>query len=218
MTRGGDEVSFVDRQWSGLSQGIFICGLLSLMLLGFVLRLPSPLISDFAFAHWLLSYDRGFIRRGLIGQICEVVFGQSCYTRSFIGGIAISVNLLYILFILVIICKLVRKELSPGVLILCVILSIYTGGIPLWAKDIGRLDVFLALIVILYYLLLTSCVAQSSAVLILSIIGILIHEIFIFVSFPMMVAIFAMQYQISCLKHCGRRASNNALRIAGTFR
>src|SRR5262245_47248635 len=102
--------------------------LASLILLEFVLRLPSPLISDFVFAQWLFSYDRGFIRRGLVGQICQTALGSLCYTRSLVQSTALSANLLYMLLLLALLWSLVKNRMSIGVLIFCFVLATYTGG------------------------------------------------------------------------------------------
>jgi hypothetical protein len=151
-----DLIDQVGGLWSGSKRGLFMCCVLSLMLLDFVLRLPSPLISDFLFAQWLFSYDRGFIRRGLVGQICHTALGSLCYTKSLIEHVALSANLLYMLLLLMLLWRLVRHKISIGVLIFCFVLATYTGGIQFLSRDIGRFDIFLNLLVILYYFIVTS--------------------------------------------------------------
>jgi hypothetical protein len=93
--------------------------------------------------------------------------------------------------------RLVRNKISIGVLIFCFVLATYTGGIQFLSHDMGRFDIFLNLFVILYYFIITSKVSESISVVIavvFSIIGVLIHEIFVFVSFPMIIGLYVLQY------------------------
>ena len=102
--------------------------------------------------------------------------------------------------------RLVRTEISSGVLIFCFVLATYTGGVQFLANDMGRLDIFLKLLAILYYFIIRSNVSQPISIVIaivFSMIGILIHEIFIFVSFPIIISIFVLQYANRQSKHSG---------------
>ena len=124
------------------------------------------------------------------------MFGETSHQRSFIGVAAISVDLVYMIAILVLCWQLIKKSPSTNTLILCVALAIYTGGIPLLGQGFAKMDAFLGILVLTYYFL-TTHLSQWGGILvgiIISVIGILIHEIWLFLYFPLILSIFILRY------------------------
>jgi hypothetical protein len=187
--------------------GLFVASLAALALIGFFVSLPKKflengtfdsLIADFGFANWLFTYEHGFVRRAFVGQLTHALFGDLSYQREFIGKAALALNLFFIACALAFSTDFLRKVPSVGSMIFCAAFISYTGGIPFLGTEIGRTDVFLGVLLLAFYFVSRlSFVTPPAAAMLgaaLSCVGMLIHEIWLFMFFPILVSIFIINY------------------------
>lgn len=143
-------------------------------------RLPN----DWAEAHWLLGYNLGIYKRGLVGSLVSGLFPpeSAAAAELFITVAAISLSI-FALALLVYIC--LKQVPTIGLVLLCSPLPV------MWGHLTGYFDFFLF---ILTFLALLAVKKQRflTASLLLTL-GALIHESILVIGFP--VVGFAILYQ-----------------------
>lgn len=152
-----------------------ICAFFSTLLRAF--RWPS----DWAEAHWLISYQFGFIKRGLPGTLISPVTGTPDAETAIR---LVSASILFIFCVAVFwIClrSISRSKYSPDSVL--VVLVFFTSSyIVMSAHVIGYFDQIIILISIGSCWLVLSDRIWSATVLIST--GILVHETIFFVGYP----------------------------------
>lgn len=146
------------------------------------IRMPN----DFSEAHWLLDYRFGFIRRGLVGTICHLVANtigiqmspQFILVLSSIMLSCMSVAMLYLLFLML------RRQKSKDTLIVGLVFT-SSPFVVMMAHLLGYFDAFLYFLAIVSVKLTISNHPFLAAIM--STLGMLIHEGYLLVGFPLVI-------------------------------
>jgi hypothetical protein len=136
--------------------------------------------NDWAEAHWLIGYQFGFIKRGLVGQLFSLLpIGDS---EQAIRTASSVILLIHTSLIVVIAHRLVRKEDNHPFIFSSVVLFLVSPFIVMTAYLNGYYDhLFLSLSIASIYLTLRGRTFFASLVLSL---GLLIHESIILFGLP----------------------------------
>ena len=145
---------------------------------------PLPKISSVSLwpiAHWGLTYETGFIYRGMMGTVATAIFGKLSFeTIYFISLFLIIVLGSIFSYINIKIYKL-NNDIASMILILFIISQ--PSGIRWWVTPsmFGRLDIILVIIAIVVGIFLTNTKKRIMfpLALLLSVIAVLIHESFV---------------------------------------
>lgn len=135
---------------------------------------------DYGITEWLINYKAGFTRRGLIGEGLFFLWSKTSFVSP-IKTVIWASMLIYIAFVLYICIK--GRQAGPGFLLPCAFIA---GG-PLYTNNVVRKDVLLLLIfaTMIHLMIRQETTLKKAAYAnCFMVIGILIHEIFIFISFP----------------------------------
>lgn len=149
----------------------------------FILAATKNIVEAFAYGHssWsmsdlLVNYQGGFVRRGLLGQICYLLGG---FTGLPINVVAISISLLAFAFVVVYLCK-TTKLLPVFVLFSPIFLGSAAFGQFIVRKDFVMISLFILLV---NQLTKKPDVKQSVLwVNVIIVCGTLIHEAFYFLA------------------------------------
>ncbi len=107
----------------------------------------------YAASHWVLSYDYGLIRRGLVGTIMKVWI--PIVTIEDIHHTAFFAYCTFLIFLLVVFYILLRYKEKDGQLFRLILIFLANPAtISLLALDLGRFDLFLIMITFLSMTLL----------------------------------------------------------------
>lgn len=156
----------------------------------YVARWWTPVENGFAFAypasHWVLSYEDGLIRRGLIGAIVKLwiplVKIENVYHIAFTAYGTFLVLLLTTFYAL-----LKSKDKEGRLFRVVLVFSATPATLSLLGRDLGRFDLFLIVILFLCLILL-SIDRHTWMIPILMVTAMFIHESFLVLYTPMMLA------------------------------
>lgn len=175
---------------------------LVLTLYGFIYIPEKQDINPWISTPYLLSYEFGFISRGFIGTIFKLLYPN------------LNIYTLYIIFILIIVTlgmmtililqKVYRHDGSNSIFLVfvyCLLFLTNPGSIAYLfnQKNFVRFDAFLIIITYIS-LLITISNKRGYLVAILSIIGIMIHQSFLFLYFPFIILIFTHHTLVNSAK------------------
>lgn len=176
----------------------FVCSAILIIafvikLVGFIISLGQPNINDFQYTELLINFEGGFVRRGLVGQILFYLsqfFNCSPILLINIGCIGCFIGIL---------CFLLYKFRLKG---LCwwLILTPFLCG---YTSCIIRKDFLCYLIIIcILYSIRTSPLKGINMfwASLLVILGLFVHEAFIFYGFPFM-ALYCIRFNKSVFKY-----------------
>lgn len=144
-------------------------------------------ISIWTFSYWLISYDLGFIKRGLLGTLLSPLSERLGHSEAVILVSIISIILLSIIIILLgvyIIEKLNSSFLGWFIVISFIMLP---SGLGNFYLGFSRHDIIMIILTISSTILALNTKAKRINFLLLPIIyisGILIREIYIFIGMP----------------------------------
>jgi hypothetical protein len=161
-----------------------------LVLLSVVLLIPPFIlhiwrtytnISSWQITEWLISYDGGFVRRGIGGEIVKTLSFVFELSPSLIIIILSVVSWLFLLF-------LVLRE-SKGLLPSYIVLSPVFLGMPIYSDFLVRKDVLGLLLLAVSFLVIRSWSGIKKYVAVSSLLtfGVLNHESIIFYGFPIII-------------------------------
>ncbi len=159
--------------------------------------LPGEFSSQhlYAASHWILSYDHGFIRRGLIGEIMRICF--SIVTIDDVARAAFTVYCLFVGSLVTAFLVLLRYCEKGGHLFRLILLFLVNPAtVSLVARDMGLFDVFLTATAFLSMVLLTLR-KRLWLMPILMVVAMLIHEGFLVLYAPTLVAAMMFVYHWS---------------------
>ncbi len=145
----------------------------------FELAQPQLIIS-WSLTEWLISYQDGFVRRGLAGELVRLV----ATTTGVPPSIVITVLVTGLFIALCAVMWLQTRSYLPAWLIFSPLLV----GLPLFSNVMGRKDI---LLVLAFFACMTAIFARWPVWLrlvvinLVSVLAILCHEAFIFVGLPM---------------------------------
>ena len=142
-----------------------------------------------SFTHWAFSYDHGFVKRGLVGEVLSAVIEpqslfQTVRVASLVSAVAIAAALLYVFL-----RPFVRFG-GPGHLAFAVVTATHFGTLQHFFYDLGRFDNFGLLLSLLCLACIDRCGRGVSTVVIAVACGtgIVIHEAFVVIYLPMVLA------------------------------
>lgn len=140
----------------------------------------------YAASHWILSYDYGLIRRGLVGTIMKV--WVPIVTIKDIHHTALIVYCIFLAFLMVSFYALLRyKDKSGQLFRLILLFLVCPATISLLARSLGRFDLFLTIIMFLSMTLL-SLNKHVWLIPILTVTAMFIHEGFLILYAPTIMA------------------------------
>jgi hypothetical protein len=143
-------------------------------------------------SHWVLSYDYGLVRRGLIGTIIKV--WMPIVSIEGVHHTALVAFCTFLVLLVVIFYALLKYNDKSGRLFRLVLLFLATPAtLSLFARDLGRFDPFLIMILFLCLTLL-SLNRHIWLIPILMITGMFIHEAFLILCAPTIVAALIVVY------------------------
>ena len=137
-------------------------------------------------SHWVLSYDHGLVRRGLIGS----VFGLWMPTVT-VENVRIAALVTYCTFLALLVVVfyvlLKTKDESRRLFRLILLFLATPATLSLFARDLGRFDLFLVIIMLVSFILI-SVNRHLWLVPVLMFIAMFIHEAFIILCAPTIAA------------------------------
>lgn len=137
-------------------------------------------------SHWILSYDHGLVRRGFIGTIFKV--WMPMVTVEDVHHTALVVYFIFLVLLVAVFYALLRyKDKSGRLFRLVLLFSACPATLSLFARDLGRFDLFLVMILLLSLTLL-SFNRHVWLIPILMITAMFIHEAFLILCAPTIVA------------------------------
>ncbi len=163
---------------------------LILLVLGVLAALRNiKLVSHWHMTHWAFTYEHGFIKRGLIGEITSRVFGT--VTPTIINSLSWGIMLLLAAALIYLFIKPALESKRVGAWLFAIVAVTHSGTIPHFEIDIGRFDHInlLILIVCLFVIRQPSSVLRFAVIPLLCLTGLLVHEAFFFMFLPLIFAI-----------------------------
>jgi hypothetical protein len=146
----------------------------------------------YAASHWVLSYDYGFIRRGLVGTIMKI--WVPIVTIEDIHHTAFIAYCIFLVFLLIVFYVLLRYKDKHGQLFRLILIFLANPAtIAMLARDLGRFDLFL---IIITFILMTLLLFNKHVWLvpILMVIAMFIHEGFLILFAPTILAAIIFVY------------------------
>ncbi len=137
--------------------------------------------------HWVLSYENGFVSRGFVGEILR-------HFKPFVmlNELYLIVSVIYFIFLALILTAvlgiLVKEKNNRNLFLFILFFIVNPGTITMLAGDFGRFDLFMIIIALL-------CIVSIAVkklewcIPVLFILGILIHEAFVFMYAPLILAV-----------------------------
>ena len=152
--------------------------------------------SNWIYTHWAFTYEHGFIKRGLVGELISLLIGP--VTPSIVNTISLAVLLLLAaaltcLFIM----PAIRAPERVGVWLFGVIAVTHSATMPRFAYELGRFDE-MGLLILLVCLLLfvrASPAIRLAVIPPLCLLGLVIHEAFFLMFLPLIAAIWFYEEQ-----------------------
>lgn len=153
-----------------------------------------PYFSRYKYQYYLVSYEYEFISRGLIGHIFNLIFEKIQYIHIFI--VVNIFNITALLIVSYILSKLIKK-LQNIVFGVCIFLLLIFNPasfiLMVTGNEFARFDVLL-LIVSISSLVILNKEKYVFFIPILSLIAMLIHEVFFFAFAPLILALIAYKF------------------------
>ncbi len=155
-----------------------LCGIL------FSGRPVTQLVDTYVYSHYLISYDLGFITRGLVGTVFNYLFPLMNVTVYFLLTILLPAGVY--LWLAVFFVKEVRRSVNPHFLLLLGLLFFSLPPVFLPFRDLGRFDILLYVITLLCLGAIYSRPESRLkwSILLLLPLGALIHEVIYFMFIP----------------------------------
>lgn len=150
---------------------------------------------SYTFLHWLWNYDLGFVKRGLVGTVFDILRNQTGNIRRDVvlasELMLFATYLAYCVFSALIVWK------RPGLPVVLVALSgaVLQPALPALSFDFGRLDQ-INIILCLMMCIATIFAGRRTAGCIFSIgsaMAILVHEAFLIIHLPLCLALLAVR-------------------------
>lgn len=170
-------------------------GLLALLLLSVFIIIAVnysslSVVSTFRYTHYLLNYDYGFVKRGLVGEAFSVLNISPTFLN--VSIMAYSVLIINIMFFLgMLYASFSGLRLRSGTWLFVVLALTHSATMQHYYSDIGRFDGLLLIFLLCAVLaiLKLNLYLQFSIVPALLIISIAIHEAAIFISVPLVICV-----------------------------
>jgi hypothetical protein len=92
-------------------------------------------------SHWVYGWDHGFISRGLVGTITDVIWGDTSRTHAFINTASFLVFCALMGLVLLMLTMMIQRDQAILPATLLGLLFIFNpGSISFLAHDLGRFD------------------------------------------------------------------------------
>ncbi len=167
---------------------VFFAGFANLLITDVGTRLTRgyDFTADFGITEWLINYQAGFTRRGLIGEAVYFLWTKTGYVSPIATVIWASV-IIYAAYVLYVCIQ--GRRTGPGFVLPCAFIA---GG-PLYTNNVVRKDVLLLLIfagMIHFTFRQETTIKKAVTANFFMIAGMLIHELFAFIALPAMIFLF----------------------------
>jgi hypothetical protein len=146
-------------------------------------------VSTWHMTHWSFTYEHGFIKRGLVGEIASRVFGT--VTPSIINVLVWSIFLLLAIALTCWFIKPAWDSNRVGAWLFAIVAMTSSATIPHFEYDFGRFDQInlIILLTCLFILGKPSKLLRHIVIPLLCVIGLLIHEAFSLMFVPVIFAV-----------------------------
>lgn len=167
---------------------LFIVGV---VVIGIRTLFNITLFQDWFGTYWLFTYKYGFIKRGLVGSIGNLIFGELCGKKSFIQLITFSIFSFLLLLLLIYTWKVIKNSCNWKALLPVIIFFSSSATVSFFASEIGRFDQlnYLLTLIILIFLIRNPSLILYFVAGIICAISILVHEAFLLMNFPVIIAL-----------------------------
>jgi hypothetical protein len=149
----------------------------------------APALINWSYTHWAFTYDYGFVKRALIGQIlASFVPPDSLYAvierLALVSSVCASASLIFFFF------RPFLRSRQPGQFVFAVLATTHFGTVQHFFYDLGRFDQLGLLLCLGCLLTIEKCRQRVTAVVILvsCCVGVLIHEAFFVIYLPLIMA------------------------------
>lgn len=152
-------------------------------------------IRDWTATHWLFRYGDGFRRRSLVGTVVGGIAGDTPLTTAALSLIGVVLLVAAVVLIARLAQHSVVSRATVGIAAIAVALMVSPGGVRFLAYDLGRFDT-LGLIGVVAVVLIArrvSLLATTATAATISALGVLIHEAFVFMHLPLILAVVALR-------------------------
>lgn len=151
----------------------------------FYISLPQyPLFAKLA--QWLISYEFGFVKRGMVGSIISVIPIQPGYI--FLLSCALIVHIVLLFALIAYSARRLSEGSNNSWLLFLLLFMGSSATIQHFTYDMGRFDHFLLLILLASLAILDFKPKLKWLIVPMCLIGMLIHEAFFFLFFPFILA------------------------------
>ncbi len=168
-------------------------------IIGFRTLFNIVIFQDWFGTYWLFTYKYGFIKRGLVGSLSNVLFGELHEKKAFIQLFTFLIFLSLLLLLLVYTWRAIKSFCHWKATLPILIFFSSSATVSFFASEIGRLDqinYLLTLIILIFLIRYTSLILYFGIGIICAM-AILIHEAFLLMNFPIIIAlsIFTLYHQ-----------------------
>ncbi len=144
---------------------------------------------NWSFTHWAFSYEHGFVKRGLAGEVLTwfvapaEVFG-AMYWVALVSSVAVAVALAFVFW-----SPFIRTGES-GALLLAVVATTHFATLQHHFYDVGRFDQLGLLLMLGCLAAVNRCRLATTAAIVaaLAALGLVVHEAFLFIFLPVIAA------------------------------
>jgi hypothetical protein len=155
--------------------------------LGLLYLIAFRPVSNWMYTHWLFSYEHEFIKRGLVGEVFRLLGIMPSFTLILILTTLLTLLIGLTLFTLFFKVHQLDEKKAIGTYFFFLIAVTHSATIQHFFFNSGKFDPFLIFIFLgaLFLLRRVSWGLSIGVVLISSVLGLLIHEAYFFISLPL---------------------------------
>lgn len=141
--------------------------------------------------HWLFTYKYGFIKRGLVGAINNFIFGELYGKKFFIQLFSFLIFLFLIWLLLMYTWRVIKNSCNWKASLPIIIFFSSSATVSYFASKMGRFDQlnYLLTLIILTFLIQYPSLILYFIIGIICAIAMLVHEAFLLINFPMIIAL-----------------------------
>lgn len=146
-------------------------------------------VGPFHLTHWTFTYEHGFIKRALVGDVVGRIVGPP--STALLTGLSFALTIVLAAMLLRLFLEPARREARFGAWLFALVAGTHSGTISNLVYDVGRFDQIGLLILLGCLAVLRRGTPTMRWVLVPAtcVIGLLVHEAFLFMSLPLILAI-----------------------------
>jgi hypothetical protein len=145
-------------------------------------------VGPFHLTHWTFTYEHGFIKRGLVGEIVGRIVGPP--STALLAGLSFAFTVVVAALLFRLFLEPARREARFGTWLFALIAGTHSGTISNLVLDAGRFDQIGLLILLGCLAVIRRGTPTMRWVLVPAacVVGLLVHEAFLFLSLPLILA------------------------------